>query len=107
LIGFKFVENQKHKTRRLKVYTEIFKQLLVANNALQFSQKVSASTANFEQRDFVIKELLETETNYLEVLNALKYKFMQPMEKYLAKEEIKTIFPTIKVSRQLYVSPSS
>jgi RhoGEF domain len=61
-------------------------------------EKVSASTANFEQRDFVIKELLETENNYLEVLNALKYKFMQPLEKYLSKDELRTIFPTIKVS---------
>lgn len=39
---------------------------------------------------------METEANYFDVLNALKYKFMQPMEKLL-KDEIKTIFPRIKV----------
>jgi guanine nucleotide exchange factor VAV len=43
----------------------------------------------------VIRELIETETNYLTVLNDLKYKFMQPMERLL-KDEIKIIFPRIK-----------
>lgn len=43
----------------------------------------------------MIRELVETESNYLIVLNDLKYKFMQPMEKLL-KEEIKVIFPRIK-----------
>jgi guanine nucleotide exchange factor VAV len=43
----------------------------------------------------VIRELVETESNYWVVLNDLKYKFMQPMEKLL-KDEIKTIFPRIK-----------
>lgn len=38
---------------------------------------------------------METESNYLSVLNDLKYKFMQPMEKML-KDEIKVIFPRIK-----------
>jgi guanine nucleotide exchange factor VAV len=57
-------------------------------------------TQSLEQRDFVIRELTETETNYLDVLNALKYKFMQPMEKLL-KDEIKTIFPRIKVTFML------
>lgn len=53
-------------------------------------------TASLEQRDFVIRELIETEANYLDVLQALKNKFMQPMEKLL-KDEIKIIFPRIKV----------
>ena len=39
---------------------------------------------------------MDTETNYLDVLNALKYKFMQPMEKCLSKEDIKSIFSCIK-----------
>lgn len=63
-----------------------------------FSIQLTASTTNFEQRDFVIRELIDTETNYLEVLNALRYKFMLPMEKLLARDEIRSIFPKIKVS---------
>ncbi|KXJ70522.1 hypothetical protein RP20_CCG023288 [Aedes albopictus] len=60
-------------------------------------QKVKfASTASFEQRDFVIKELVDTETNYLDALMALKYKFMQPLERALTKEVLRIIFPCIK-----------
>ncbi|KAG4079230.1 hypothetical protein HA402_006953 [Bradysia odoriphaga] len=58
--------------------------------------QLTASTASFEQRDFVIRELIDTETNYFEVLIALKKKFMQPMEAVLSKDEIKIIFPRIK-----------
>lgn len=57
---------------------------------------MTASTSNFEQRDFVIRELLDTETNYLEVLNALRYKFMQPLERLLSKDELRVIFPRIR-----------
>lgn len=45
----------------------------------------------------MIRELIDTETNYLEVLMALKKKFMQPMEAVLTKDEIRIIFPRIKV----------
>lgn len=40
--------------------------------------------------------MVDTESNYHEVLNALKYKFMQPMEKLLSREEIIAIYPKIK-----------
>lgn len=46
------------------------------------------------QRDYVIRELVETESNYLTVLTDLKYKFMQPLEKHL-QDDIKIIFPRI------------
>lgn len=55
-----------------------------------------ASTSSFEQRDFVIRELIDTEANYLEVLHALKMKFMVPMEKHLSHDEIRIIFPKIR-----------
>ncbi|XP_055847115.1 protein vav isoform X1 [Episyrphus balteatus] len=61
-----------------------------------FSSNLRELTTSFEQRDYVIRELIDTESNYLDVLNALKYKFMVPMEKYLAVEDIKTIFPRIR-----------
>lgn len=56
------------------------------------------SATSFEQRDYVIRELIDTESNYLDVLNALKTKFMAPLERYLNPEEIKLIFPRIRVS---------
>ncbi|KAM7346483.1 vav guanine nucleotide exchange factor isoform 1-T1 [Cochliomyia hominivorax] len=63
-----------------------------------FSSKVSeiTSATSFEQRDYVIRELIDTESNYLDVLNALKTKFMAPLERYLTPDDIKQIFPRIK-----------
>lgn len=60
--------------------------------------QLTASTSNYEQRDFVIRELIDTESNYFDVLQALKIKFMQPMEKLLSRDELKTIYPKIKVN---------
>lgn len=67
-----------------------------------FGKKIQPSiTASLEQRDYVIKELVETEANYLDVLDALKYKFMQPMEKLL-RDEIQVIFPRMKVNTNFH-----
>lgn len=46
----------------------------------------------------MIRELIDTESNYLDVLNALKVKFMAPLERYLKPDEIRRIFPRIKVN---------
>lgn len=56
----------------------------------------TSSGGGAEQRDYVIRELIDTESNYLEVLNALKYKFMVPFEKHLSREDVKKIFPKIR-----------
>lgn len=62
-------------------------------------EQLTTSTASFEQRDYVIRELIDTESNYLDVLNAVNDKFMQPLEKLLTRDEIKAIFPKTKVRR--------
>lgn len=79
---------------------EVYQDLCSIQRASRPQQ--TASTTNFEQRDFVIRELIDTETNYLEVLNALRYKFMQPMEKLLAKDEVRTVFPKIKELAEIH-----
>lgn len=58
-------------------------------------QRTSSNTISLGQRDYVIRELIETEINYNTVLSDLKFKFMQPLEKLL-KEETLVIFPRIK-----------
>ncbi|XP_070493518.1 protein vav isoform X2 [Chironomus tepperi] len=73
---------------------EVYQDLCAIQNNIARNQRASATTS-LGQRDYVIRELVETESNYLIVLNDLKYKFMQPMEKML-KDEIKIIFPRIK-----------
>ncbi|XP_016976977.1 protein vav isoform X1 [Drosophila rhopaloa] len=56
----------------------------------------TASTTSFEQRDYVIRELIDTESNYLDVLTALKAKFMGPLERHLNQDELRQIFPRIR-----------
>ncbi|KAH8291651.1 hypothetical protein KR018_010119 [Drosophila ironensis] len=60
------------------------------------SRSQTASSTSFEQRDYVIRELIDTESNYLDVLNALKSKFMLPLERHLNQDELKQIFPRIR-----------
>uniref|UniRef100_A0A1Q3G400 Putative rho guanine nucleotide exchange factor vav3 n=2 Tax=Culex tarsalis TaxID=7177 RepID=A0A1Q3G400_CULTA len=64
--------------------------------SIQITRNQHSSIISYEQRDFVIKELVDTETNYLEALMALKYKFMQPLERVLPKDVIRVIFPSIR-----------
>ncbi|SPP88665.1 protein vav isoform X2 [Drosophila guanche] len=60
------------------------------------SRSQTASSTSFEQRDYVIRELIDTESNYLDVLNALKLKFMGPLERHLNQDELRIIFPRIR-----------
>jgi len=52
---------------------------------------------SFEKRDYVIKELLETEKNYVDVLASLQRHFMKPLSNLLREEDMKIIFGGIKV----------
>lgn len=49
-----------------------------------------------EQRDFVIRELFDTEANYVDVLVALRDKFMVPLERIIERDIIRTIFPRVR-----------
>ncbi|XP_017852523.1 protein vav isoform X2 [Drosophila busckii] len=60
------------------------------------SRSQTTSATSFEQRDYVIRELIDTESNYLDVLNALKSKFMAPLERHLNQDELRLIFPRIR-----------
>ncbi|GAB0092906.1 Vav [Sergentomyia squamirostris] len=80
---------------------KIYEDLCYVTFSSESFPEVSSSTS-FEQRDFVIRELVDTENNYLDVLNALRYKFMQPMERLLSKDDIKTIFPKVKELAEIH-----
>ncbi|XP_058458710.1 protein vav isoform X2 [Malaya genurostris] len=82
-------DNEEHDTKIEEVYQDLCSIQNKGRN--QF-----VSTETFQQRDYVIKELVETEINYLDVLIALKCTFMQALEKVLTKDVIRTIFPCIK-----------
>ena len=57
---------------------------------------------SFEKRDYVIKELLETEKNYVDVLESLQKHFMKPLSNLLVEEDMKVIFGGIKVVSSSY-----
>jgi guanine nucleotide exchange factor VAV len=58
----------------------------------------AASSHTLEKRDYVIKELVETEKNYIEVLQNLQKYFMKTLEKHIFANEHSIIFCNIKVS---------
>lgn len=51
-----------------------------------------------EKRDFVIKELIDTERNYVDVLGKLKKNFMKPLQSVLDEVTHGIIFYKIAVS---------
>lgn len=51
----------------------------------------------FEKRDFVIRELLDTEKNYVEVLHKLKKNFMNPLMNLMAPDDFEVVFYKISV----------
>ncbi|KAK4883494.1 hypothetical protein RN001_006813 [Aquatica leii] len=57
-----------------------------------------------EKRDYVIKELVETEHNYVEVINKLKKNFMRPLQSFLRPELCATIFCKINELHEIHTS---
>lgn len=58
----------------------------------------AASSQTLEKRDYVIKELVETEKNYIEVLQNLQKYFMRPLQSQILAKEHSIIFGNIRVS---------
>lgn len=56
-----------------------------------------------EKRDYVIKELVDTERNYVEVLCKLKNNFMSKLLNFIPKENLDIIFYHIHVSYQFLI----
>jgi guanine nucleotide exchange factor VAV len=69
---------------------------LVFSN-VYFQLSTAASSHTLEKRDYVIKELVETEKNYIEVLQNLQKYFMRPLQSQILAKEHSIIFGNIKV----------
>lgn len=61
-----------------------------------------AVVPSIEKRDYVINELIETEKNYVDVLNTLQKSFMRPLVNILPKDDFDIIFKGIKVSAAVF-----
>lgn len=57
-----------------------------------------AQAPALEKRDFVIKELIDTERNYVDVLFKLKKNFMKPLQGILDEESHSIVFYKVSVS---------
>ncbi|CAM1314468.1 VAV2 (predicted) [Pycnogonum litorale] len=66
------------------------------------SQVHSAPLAPVEKRDFCIKELVETEKNYVEALNMIIKYFMRPLKTVIRPEDRKIIFTHITYFAEIH-----
>lgn len=63
---------------------------------LRVNEVPTTPAAPLEKRDYCIKELIETEKNYIEALNMITRDFMRPLKDVLTPEENEIIFKHIK-----------
>ncbi|XP_030764508.1 protein vav-like isoform X1 [Sitophilus oryzae] len=78
-------------------HEEIYQDLLVVRSSIEQPQPL-------EKRDFVIKELLDTEKNYVDVLSKLKNSFMIPLCNLMRSEEHSVVFHKIKELYEIHSS---
>jgi len=74
---------------------DIYEDLCSFNSQNKQLQSEIHSLQPKEKRDFIIKELLETEANYVEVLNMLRKHFIRPIAT-IKDQDKKVIFMNIK-----------
>ncbi|CAD7087403.1 unnamed protein product [Hermetia illucens] len=86
---------EEHDTKEEEVYQDLC--------AIQRASRTQlTSSSGLEQRDYVIRELIDTESNYIDVLKSLREKFMMPMKSHLSREEINIIFPKINELAEIH-----
>lgn len=68
------------------------------------SQSITATSPvhPVEKRDYCIKELIETEKNYIEALNMIVKHFMRPLKSTIKAEDRKIIFMNIKELAEIH-----
>ncbi|XP_054717331.1 protein vav-like [Uloborus diversus] len=66
------------------------------------SKSSASHSLPVEKRDYCIKELIETEKNYIEALNMIIKHFMRPLKSILKPETRKVIFMNIKELAEIH-----
>nr|CAD7403711.1 unnamed protein product [Timema cristinae] len=62
----------------------------------------SVNNHSLEKRDYVIKELVETEKNYVDVLATVQRSFMRPLSSFIREEDMKAIFSGMKELSEIH-----
>lgn len=80
-------------------YLIIFHEIWPSSNLtfyiLQF--QLASSTHSLEKRDYVIRELVDTESNYVDVLGKIDKYFIKVLSSIMKQHDIHVIFYGIKV----------
>lgn len=80
---------------------EIYQDLCSINRHTHHQTQTSVSHS-LEKRDYVIKELVETERNYVHVLTTVQKCFMRPLNNLLREEDSKIIFNGMKELAEIH-----
>ncbi|XP_004928811.1 protein vav isoform X2 [Bombyx mandarina] len=81
---------------------EIYHDLCAVKNNREFTtptrtlHTLATSSHSLEKRDYVIRELVDTESNYVDVLSKIIQHFMRPLMPYLKPQDLQGIFFGIK-----------
>lgn len=59
--------------------------------------QLATSSHSLEKRDYVIRELVDTECNYVDVLSKIIKYFLRPLTPYLKPQDMQVIFFGVKV----------
>ncbi|XP_050546450.1 protein vav [Daktulosphaira vitifoliae] len=75
---------------------EIYHDLCAINNRSPIVQDPVVTQQSIEKRDYVINELVETEKNYVDVLQTLIKCFIKPLSKIMKDNDFSVIFQGVK-----------
>ncbi|XP_021933195.1 protein vav isoform X2 [Zootermopsis nevadensis] len=95
-------ENEEYGSYYSSIRNEEIYQDLCAMGRRAELQGPSTIPHSFEKRDYVIKELVETEKNYVDVLTTLHRCFMRQLNNLLREEDMKVIFGGIKELSEIH-----
>ncbi|PNF32490.1 Protein vav [Cryptotermes secundus] len=96
------METEEYGSYYSSIHNEEVYQDLCAMGRRAEPQITSTIAHSFEKRDYVIKELVETEKNYVDVLSTLLRCFMRPLNNLLREEDMKVIFGGIKELSEIH-----
>lgn len=65
--------------------------------------QLATSSHSLEKRDYVIRELVDTECNYVDVLSKIIKYFLRPLTPYLKPQDMQVIFFGVKVHYLYYI----
>ncbi|KAG1675829.1 Protein vav [Nymphon striatum] len=86
--------------RRRQAAEDVYQDLCYVT--FRTSQVRSTASIPLEKRDYCIKELVETESNYIDALNMIVKHFMRPLKSVMRPEDRKVVFMHITYFAEIH-----